>query len=259
MRDRLLNWIARCVWRAPFLILAVAVVVAIASAWYAHRNLQINADTNDLISPRRPFMRQFRGFLEEFGDTEYIYAVVANNGNQQRTEACVDALTVELKRIASIPGVYSGVTPPEQLRIASRAMSEQELAGFAEPAHAFAVLRGGDPDQVIQQAIAWLDQLVSEGAKMSEEDQRRIGGAAVFVLNIIAAAKEDSPSAKEMAFLLGTERKTEYFKSSSGQLYFVTIIPEKNYSTLDGLRSRCNRSAPGLRACSTNFLMSRSV
>src|SRR5262245_27660205 len=99
MRDRLLNWIARCVWRAPFLILGFAVILAVASGWYAHRNLQINADTNDLISPTRPFMRQFNEFLREFGDTEYIYAVVANNGDQQRTERCVDALTAELKGI----------------------------------------------------------------------------------------------------------------------------------------------------------------
>src|SRR5262249_17949684 len=140
--------------------------------------------------------------------------------------------TDELRRVEGLPNVYSGVTPSEQLRIASRAMSDEELAGLSLSSGAFPALQSGEATRVLQEVNALLQRLLSQGSKMSEQQQQRLGAAAVFILNVLAAAHDASPSATEMAFLLGKNRHTEYFKSSSGKLYFITIIPEKNYGTL---------------------------
>src|SRR5690349_10436980 len=116
MRDRLLNWLARFVWRHPYFIIAVASALALYCVLTANSLLRINADTNDLISPNRPYMKDFLAFMEEFGDTEYIYAVVAcpDDSQRARVEECVNALTEKLSHIEGLPGVFSGVSPQEQ-------------------------------------------------------------------------------------------------------------------------------------------------
>lgn len=213
-------------------IIAICVIIAIVCGYYAAREMTLDANTDDLISRNRPFMKDYIRFTDEFGDLEYLYVVVANNGEVLRTEAAVDALTARLRRIKDLPGVYSAITPDEQLRIATRAMSEQELADFSLASGAFgSLLEGGGAARVLNDASALLARLIREGAAMPPEQQERVGGAAVFLLNAVAAARSGSPSAKEMAALIGQSRP-EYFKSDTGKLYFITVIPQKDYNTL---------------------------
>lgn len=233
MRDRILTALAQLVWRAPILILLTAVFLAGASIYYAATSLQLNANLDDLIAADRPYMQKYRQFLDEFGDLEYIYAVVENTGDVQRTEAAVEALTAKLRAITELPGVYCAIEPREQLRIASRAMAEQELEDLAIASGAFHALMSDHPTpRVIGDANEYLTQLIRTGANLPEDQQRRLGAAAVLLLKTIAAADENSASRREVRFLIGADRRSEYFESDTGRFYFITIIPVKDYSTL---------------------------
>jgi predicted RND superfamily exporter protein len=239
MRNKLLNRIAELAWRRPVLVILLALSLAAVGAVYASKALTLNANTDDLIASDRPFMIQYRQFLKEFGDLEYIYAVVQKKGGGKATpqnddviREAVDALTERLRRIPGLPGVYSSIHPSEQLRIATRAMPERELADLAKAAVAFPALLSGRTDRVINDAILLIKRLIGEGHKLSEQEQEKLGSAAIFLLKCIAASKPDSPSHNDMALLLGATQQREYFKSESGQLYFITIMPVKDYSTL---------------------------
>ena len=61
-------------------MVAVAILLAAASAVLAALDLDMNANTDDLISPDRPYMQDYRAFLDEFGDLENIYVVVEDAG-----------------------------------------------------------------------------------------------------------------------------------------------------------------------------------
>ncbi len=232
MRTAILTWAADLTWRRPWTIIISALFLALVSGAYAALRLDLNADTDDLISPSRPFMEQYRRFLTEFGDLEYLYVALSDTQTPPRTREAVDALTERLRRIDSLPRVYSGVTPAEQHRIATRAMSDGELADLAAAAHGFApFLESVDPAGVVEHANGLLKQLVGGGAGLPTGQQEQLGTGAVFALSAIAAAREESPSRDELALLV-EDPEHEYFRSETGDLYFVVVIPDKDFGTL---------------------------
>ncbi len=241
MRDRILNLIADLTWKRPVTVVLVAMALAAICIWYAASFLKLNANTDDLIAPERQYMVEYRQFLQEFGDLEYINVVVENTGDAARAEAAVDALTARLRKITDVSAAYGSVERAEQLRIASRAMSEKELEQFTLTARAFGVLRKGNGARAVHETVERLKQLVQQGMGMTPEQQQKAGGAAVFLANVIASAKEGSQSEKELALLIGRDAKPEYFKSTTGRFYFINVMSEKDYRTLSVIEEPLRR------------------
>lgn len=232
MINRLLNLSASVACRAPGTTLLIATVLAVVSIVYAALALQLNADTDDLIARDRPFIDDYLGFLEEFGDLEYLYVVIEHDDHERAQEA-VEYLGPRLREIDLLPDVYFTIDPAEQLRLATRAMSAEELRDFVQPADAHALLRvASDAPAVLESANDALQRLIRQGVEMSAEEQERLAASAVLLLRSIAAADPDSSSAREMAYLLSHELEREYLRSESGQLYFLIISPVKDYGTL---------------------------
>lgn len=232
MRDAFFDRLGLLVYRHALLIVLAATLVSVLSGWYAAANLRLNANTDDLIAKDAPFAADYRAFLNEFGDLEYIYAVVVHNGDRDWTEAAVDALTERLRQIPALPGVFSAIEPHEQLRIATRAMTDQQLAGFSQSSDGFATLiENRSAQQALGDAGAWLGRAVSSGGRMSEPEQERAAAAAVFLLGAVAAAEPGAASAIQMSGLIDPPQR-RYLTSPTGQLYFITILPVKDYSTL---------------------------
>jgi hopanoid biosynthesis associated RND transporter like protein HpnN len=245
MRDTLLDQLARFIWRRAALVWTVAAVLAVAGGVYAWNSMRLNADTNDLIARDRPFMADFRAMMDEFGDTEYINVVVAlpEDGDIARTEAAVDELTLRLRALEELPGVFSSVEPREQLRIATRAMSEQELEGFSSAAAGLDAVQTGDASIVLATADELLKQLIDGGAKMDPVEQKRLAAAGIFALKAVASARQGSASESELAALLGSGLKRQYFTSDTGRLYFIDIMPMKDYGSLSVIDKPLRRIA----------------
>jgi hopanoid biosynthesis associated RND transporter like protein HpnN len=242
MRDRLFKWIADLVWDRPWTVLVAAAVLSAVCLAYAGLRLELNANTDDLIAADRPFMVEYRRFLREFGDLEYIWVVVENGGDAGRTRAVVDELARRLRADAGMSSVYGAITPEEQLRIATRArasrtdprpaMSDQELRDLVSASDAFPAILTGDAGLVLGEANRMLAELVRRGRELDERQQERAGASALFLLNAVAAAREGSPARRRLAPLMLSGLGPEYFTSESGRFYFITVIPEKDYSTL---------------------------
>lgn len=249
MRTRIFSITAYLLLRRPILVIAIAFLFAALSGIYAVRDLHLNADTNDLISPNRPFMVRYRQFIEEFGDLEYIYVVVASNGHTDKAERAVDSLVGGLRGIPELPQVYGGIEPDEQLHIATRAMPIDDLRRLVQVRAAIAVLtnKSNDTNQTASTAAGFLDRLRSKALGMSENERELIGASAVFLLDLLTdatrravrdsagiPAKEakESPSLRPLFDSPATTSRPEYLKSETGQLYFIEVMPSKDFGTL---------------------------
>lgn len=233
MIDGVLRFLAGLACRAPRLVLVISALLAIGAAAYTAAKLELNANTDDLIASDQEYKHIYDAFLEEFGDLEYIYAVIEKGEHQERAEAAVDYLGERLRRIDVLPGVHDAIEPREQLRLATRTMTDDELAELAKTAAAFPALLARDPARVLDDARSFMQELISRGARMNDAERDERGAAAVLLLNTIAASLPDSPSRHEMAFLLREGLSREYLRSESGELYFITILPVKDFGTLD--------------------------
>ena len=238
-----LRFAAHAARQHPRTIVAIAALFAILSGGLAAWKLELNADTDDLIGKNRPYRQTYGDFLEEFGDLEFLYVVVANEGDSiadtAKVEHCVDTLVERLRKIPEryVPGVHGYVEPDEQFRVATRAMDDETLADFASVAGALPVLvEDGKQSEHASGPLIRANQLLRRltnvtGALMSRETQERLGAEALFLLHTVASFR--SPASERTLGRLAThEPKREYFKSPTGRLYFIHLMPLKNYGTM---------------------------
>jgi hopanoid biosynthesis associated RND transporter like protein HpnN len=231
MRDRLLNLLAAIVWRRAWLIVMAAAALAVICALYAWSFLRLNANLDDLIAPDRPYMTRYREFLREFGDLEYIIVAIDASSDRAAAERAADLLLTRLRAISDLPGVHGVIEPSEQLRIATRAMSDDQLRDFAAASAAFPALLDANPARVIGEANDLLGQLIASGITMPADQRQSVGAAAIMLLKAIATSNPDSESRRELAMLVDAPPR-QYLQSDTGRMLFINILPVKDYSTL---------------------------
>ena len=251
LRDRLLAILASVIDSRPRLILALALILSAVGGIFSISMLQLDADTNSLIGEDRPFMRTYRAYLDRYGDLEAIYVVV-DAGDPIDTESArmmVDRLTEELKRIPELRSVRSTITPEEQWRLAAHAMPQSRLDELILTTPALEALLG---DQDVESLLAAASQaLVETMAPTGADQQERIDSFAnaCLILNALTEAEGSDG--------LATRLRTRYLTSATGRMYFIEIMPKKDFSSfavIDGpLKSirKCikatSKESPGLR------------
>ncbi|MCA9285398.1 MAG: MMPL family transporter [Phycisphaerales bacterium] len=230
--------------RHPLAVLLVAAVLAALGAWLGLTRVVLDADTNNLIASDRPFMRRYRSFLEEFGDLEYIYVAVqdrADPPDPAAAKACVDDLVNRLRDIRELPGLSGWISPEEQRRIAVRAMPEDELRGLAMAGAGVGRLAEGTDGRT---AVATANRLLTRAAALAgptRAERERDGAAGVLLLRSAAAGAAGTATASEMRSLRDDGLQREYLVSSSGRMYFVQILPVKDYGTLTAIEGPLER------------------
>ena len=214
----------------PGLVVAIGLVSAAIAGLLGARSLTLDADTNSLIDPDRPFMREYRAFLEEFGDLEYLWVVVDAKGDgpgkAAAAEAAVDDAIVRLRALPKVmveAMVVAGrIEPQEQWRIASRKMPQADLDGLVLSREALPWLRSGDAGATARAAEDALAEAMSAaGLAAGEARQRELVASATLAASCLVGEGE-----------LTTPREPEYLVSPSGRLRFVAILPPKDFSSL---------------------------
>lgn len=223
MKSTISRFLSRLVLDHPWIVIVVGAVSAIILAVYGAATIRLNADTNDLIARDRPFMVKYRQFLEEFGDLEYIHVVVDPGSDQVLGREAVDWLTERIKEVPGIEGVYGYLTAEDQLRLATRSMSIDQLQQLAAASAGIRQLLA-IPDSV--EALDRVDQLtarlVREGLTMSPDEQERIGAEAIFLLETVLEPENFDQLIPDRIYL----------QSPGGRLLFISIMPVKDYSTV---------------------------
>ena len=125
-----LGVLGRLIERRPLGLVLLAAILAVAGGVLATTRLVLDADTNHLIAPDRPFMADFQAWLDEFGDLEAAYVVVDGHEDDASADAAVQALVDRLAPREDLPAVHGWISSEEQWRLAPRAMPETELEGL---------------------------------------------------------------------------------------------------------------------------------
>lgn len=217
----------------PKSILGVAVALAILGGVLGWLRLPLDANTDSLIARDRPWMRDYLAFLEEFGDLEYLYAVVDTKGDRARGEAAVDDLVTRLRAIPELPEVHGRIEPHEQLRLTTRAAPTEDLRGLADAAAALPLLaQRGD---WLAQGEANLARLLSpEGLALPPLEQRELAAGGLLLLDAVASVGEAArgePPQLALAAPLGPR----YLESSTGRMLFIAMQPRKDFGTLTAI------------------------
>ncbi len=95
--DRLIAALVARVRKSAWLVVAVAFAAAAAAGVYAARNLGMNTDTADMISPDLPFRQATKAFDQAFPQFADLLVVVVEADTPDRAEAAADALAAALK------------------------------------------------------------------------------------------------------------------------------------------------------------------
>lgn len=216
--------LASVVLRGKWVVLSVATLLAAAGALLAVMRLQLDADTNSLIEPSRPFMQRYRQFLEQFGDQEHIYVAIDSRGDAAAGRAAADAIGTALEAMPDLTAVRWSISVPEQWTLAPRAMTDAELEGLARAAGALPLLAAApDAASVLAQADAELGRLTASGLSMDEDQRASIGATAVMLASSVVPSAEGS---------LARAMEPQYLKSDTGRMFFVEIAPRKDFTSL---------------------------
>ena len=230
-----LGALGRLIERRPLGLVFLATILAIAGAVLATTRLVLDADTNHLIAPDRPFMADFEAWLDEFGDLEAAYVVVDGHEDDDSADAAVEALVDRLASREDLPAVHGWISSEEQWRLAPRAMPETELEGLVDAARGLSLLAGpGTAGDLLDFGASTFRRLAGPDALALDDATRRaLGGSATLVLGTLAAAADAfDTDAPPDPVRLGTPRPRQMLVNPGGRLRFVEIVPRKDFGSL---------------------------
>jgi predicted RND superfamily exporter protein len=233
----MLDWVSRGMARGPLnrpgAIVVAAVILAGLSAYGSAKHLVWNANPDELANQQSKYLEDHQKFVDEFGDLDCIYVVVAGGPDQSRSEECVRRLNDRLLTVPNLAGVHASIGPADQLRIATRAMPLEDLQNLRNTAGAVpSLLAGEGPGRVLNDARLMLNELALRGLQMNAEEQTRLGSAALFLLNSVSGSISDSEGRQTLQPLLREESDRQFLKSDSGKLYFLRVLSEPKYQSL---------------------------
>ncbi len=196
-RHHALSALAALVTTHSTAVLVIAVVTAVIGVWLGLTRLSIDADTNSLIAPDRPFMQGYRAFQNEFGDLEGAVIALDGRGNDEVCAKAADALATELNHWCTHPvdqplltSVHERISVFEQWRLASWSANDSQLALLAAEAPSIAAIARGE-------------------------------------------TSSDASSNATVLAMLSLARDAQPLRSPGGSLRFIEVMPRKNFAQLD--------------------------
>jgi len=223
-----MDWLYATIAARPKWIIAALAVATLACAGVSVKYLKLDADTDSLIGEDQPFLKDWRRFIHDFGDLEYVIAVVDPRGDAPAADRAVRELTTRLSTLPSVAKANGSIDAQDQWRLAPRAMSDDELAGLADAADALPILAARPTlAQLLQEGDARVKKLLDEGVKMDQTTQRSTAASAFMLLGVAASGQ---PNAAILP--LATALQTRWLSNEGGALRLVLVMPKKNYESL---------------------------
>ena len=223
-RERFSLWVTE----HPWTVVIVATVAAALSVLVSVRSLKLDANTDSLIDPDRPFMVLYREFLDEFGDLEGITIAVDPRGDDAAAKRAVDALEIALSALPDVPHAVGRITPEEQWRLALWSMPPAQLKELLRALDAFPALLDARKDAealcVLASARDLLAATLANGMIAPRDAQESRVASALLLLDAVCPPESGDS--------LASRREAEYLRSDGGSLLFVQIQPEKDFSSL---------------------------
>jgi hopanoid biosynthesis associated RND transporter like protein HpnN len=149
LRYRMFRALARLDFERPYPVLAICLVLAIASILYTRARLEFRTGQDDLVSGQSRDTRNYKRYAAEFPDLDGLIVVVRADRDPARAEQFADALAARLNRDrADVTSVFYKVDTGALARNALLYMGRadlRQLAGRIRDYHAFIAGYAADP------------------------------------------------------------------------------------------------------------------
>jgi len=254
VRTRLIDIIGEIATRRPAALLLLSAILGAVGVWLGLTRLPLDADTDHLIRADRPFMVRYQRFLDEFGDIEYIFAVVDTRPDEGKALAAASALEARLRGLDGLRFVSAGVTVDEQLRIATRAAPESALEGLALAGEGLGALASAASTEgdvrvlpLARFAAALLGEAIRSPVEVTEEADATGGGqgassglrrgpaaqaaaSGILILRALLAGSEPDQAAS-LGVLSERHQSAIPLRADGGRYLVIRIQPVKDFTT----------------------------
>ena len=225
--------------RHPWLVMTLALVVTVASGFYAAKNFAINTDINKLISPSLDWRQRELAYEREFPDSHGTTLVVIESPTVEQATLAANALT---ERLQGQAGLFKSVRELGGEEFFARNgllfQSEDEVArttkGLAQSGQLIGTLAGDPSLRGLTRALSFGLMSVQGGMAKLDDLVRPLTMAADTIEN----ALEAKPASFSWRVLLTGEQPT-----AQDLRRFIEVQPVLDFSALESGR-RVDRSHP---------------
>jgi len=261
MRETLLRFFLRLARERTNLVLGFSVALAVLSGALAATKLRIDSDQDHLISAELPYHQRYLHFLDEFGDLEYLYAVIDGRQDPEQARDFADALAAELR---ARPEHFSQVharLQTEDLGVNLLLLApESELADLESLRDNPEALRGlvgsGDLAELFEHLTDSLEETPSDTSSRAQERGWQLLEGLVAAVDSAsggrAPPKEESAALADLLLpVLEVPREASY--DAHGGLILVSFMPLKDYGSLDHIREQLDLARSLVDSLETRF------
>jgi uncharacterized protein len=252
MRERLLRLFLRLARERTHLVLGCSLALAASAGILAATRLRIDSDQDHLISEELPYHRRYLDFLEEFGDLEYLYAVIDGRRDIAQARDFADALAAELRaQPEHFTRVHVRLTSADLGQNLLLLAPESELRQLESLRDQPQTLRGITASRDLAELFDALSSSFEESPSDTSPGAQERGWH--FLQGLVAAVDSASasggtaPPEHEVAALadlllpaLEVPREASY--DEHGGLVLVSFMPLKDYGSLDPIRAELDRA-----------------
>ncbi len=240
LQEKMFEKLWELVAAAPGRLVAAALLLAAISVLGAVLFLHLDSDQDRLVSPDVPFQKRYLEHLQNFGDQEYIYAVIEVDETAESREQArqfSDALAERLKqRPDLVEAIYYRISATDLGEGFLYYASEQELEGIAAATRTLGPLtdqwlQDGRLSRFIDQLSALLGAPAESAQAMDGEFFGTALGALQGLFDAMQAALEGEDPAEPYLHLEADA--DQYFFTESDRLLVMRLLPVKDYGTMD--------------------------
>ena len=215
IEDRAYGFLARTVLSHPWLVIACGMVLAIAGFIVGSFTISLNANTDDLIAPDVPYMQAYHQLIDEFGDMERMWVVIDIEESTGDATGCAAWVQDTLGSQENLGRIHGGISPQEQLAMASRSMVTDELKIIVSACSLLAApIQDGD---ILSMLAIELSSVLSVAMPEPSDLRERMAS----VLTVVTWLVQGPPVMTVQPLI-----------SESGRFLFIGVMPPKDYGTL---------------------------
>ena len=264
MPRRFLLFLGRLVVRHPGSILVFFGILAALSAWVCITELRMKTEQNELVGGDKEYNQRYLEFMRDFGDLEFIYAVIQVGDDPERAVAATESLARELTKLTNL-GMSSPLVasflhriPASAMRYGIPLLTHEDLEGLTKWLRKYrgeiAAVAGASGFDELLGVFARVLRPSSLSEESDQGEDPVAGGAPAnglhhaewgfHFLSVALSALEDmiqgrDPGRFRSAFEeeLGLSlRERGYLATEKGGLILVEITPRSDFDQVEVIR-----------------------
>lgn len=235
---KLVHFLIHLVTRHTTLTIVLGLLLSLFSLYHASQNLIFDTNQDNLISPDASYFKNYKAFLKEFGDWEYIYIVIQANGKGDEAKAYARKLS---QRLREKPELYSEVTEKIDFsgvrRSALLLLPEEDFQTFSAKARELSSeIKSFLGISSSAEWYGWLGSFLEKKTQTLGKDEMshfwpffKAGIAAPFDQRALSEI-----NVERLTTLAGRQHIDEdgYLFSENGKLLFIEILPAKDFTSM---------------------------